>query len=183
MRLADESTLHFRPLQFADLELMRRWLNGDFVARWWPGWPTLEQVRAKYAPRIAGKDPTRSFIVERESKPIGFIQCYRDVADAPHLRALLDEPERAAGIDLFIGERANAFCGLGPRIIRRFLREIVFAASDTSACIIDPAQNNAAAIRAYEKSGFRFIGTVHAPGELEPSSIMMIRREDFTRDA
>jgi aminoglycoside 6'-N-acetyltransferase len=181
MPVADESRIHFRPLEFGDLELMRLWLNGDFVARWWPGWPTLEQVRAKYAPRITGEDPTRGFIIERDGNAIGFIQCYRDVADAPHLRPLIDQPERAAGIDLFIGERANAYCGLGPRIIRKFLREIVFAAAEMSVCIIDPAQNNAAAIRAYEKTGFRHLATVHVPGELEPSSIMMIRPEDFAR--
>jgi aminoglycoside 6'-N-acetyltransferase len=182
MPLAEESQIHFRPLELGDLELMRRWLNSDFVARWWPGWPSLEQVRAKYAPRISGEDPARGFIIEVGDNAIGFIQCDRDVADAPHLRRLLDEPERAAGIDLFIGERANAYRGLGPRIIREFLRQVVFASPETSACIIDPAQNNAAAIRAYEKTGFRHIGMIHAPGELEPSSIMMLRREDFARD-
>ncbi len=68
----------FRPLAHDDLELMQRWLNDDFVARWWPGWPRLEQVRAKYAPRIAGSDPTKCFIIELDGRPIGFIQCYRD---------------------------------------------------------------------------------------------------------
>jgi RimJ/RimL family protein N-acetyltransferase len=182
MPVADESQIHFRPLELADLELMHRWLNGDFVARWWPGWPTLEQVRAKYTPRITGEDPTRGFIIERDGNSIGFIQCYRDVADAPHFSSLLAEPERAAGIDLFIGERANAYRGLGPHIIYRFLREVVFAPPETSVCIIDPAQNNFAAIRAYEKTGFRRVGTVHAPGELEPSCVMIIRREDLARD-
>jgi aminoglycoside 6'-N-acetyltransferase len=181
MPIADESQIHFRPLEIEDLETMRRWLNSDFVARWWPGWPALEQVRAKYMPRITGEDPTRCFIIELADIAIGFIQCYC-VADNPHLRSLLDKPERAAGIDLFIGDRAKAYCGLGPRIIGRFLRQIVFAPAETNACIIDPAQNNAAAIRAYAKTGFRHLATVHIAGELEPSSIMMLRREDFGRD-
>jgi aminoglycoside 6'-N-acetyltransferase len=181
MPVAEESQIHFRPLEFADLELLRRWLNGDFVARWWPGWPTLEQVRAKYAPRITGEDPTRGFIIERDGSAIGFIQCYR-AADDSHLCSLIDEPERAVGIDLFIGERANAYCGLGPRIIRKFLRDVVFDSPETSLSIIDPAQNNTAAIRAYAKTGFRHLATINIPGELEPSYVMLLRREDVARD-
>ena len=181
MPVADESRIHIRPLDLDDLATMHRWLNGDFVARWWPGWPPREQVRAKYTLRISGEDPIPGFIIEHGGNAIGFIQCYR-VTNNPHLRSLLDEPERAVGIDLFIGDRANAYCGLGPRIIRKFLREIVFAPPETNVCIIDPAENNAAAIRAYEKTGFRHLATVHVAGELEPSSIMMIRREDLARD-
>jgi aminoglycoside 6'-N-acetyltransferase len=176
--MADEQGIRFRSLTFDDLEIMHRWLNGDFVARWWPGWPRLEQVREKYGPRITGKDPTQGFIIEVGPREVGFIQCYRDLADAPHFRSLILNPEHAAGIDLFIGERVDAHHGLGPRVIRQFLRDVVFATAETTGCIIDPAQNNAAAIRAYEKAGFQYVGTAHAPGELEPSRVMSIGREE-----
>lgn len=179
--MADEAEIRFRPLELSDLETMHRWLSGDFVARWWPGWPSLEQVREKYTARISGEDPTRGFIIEVGGRDVGFIQCYRDVADAPHLRSLVTNPERAAGIDLFIGDRADAYRGLGPRVIRSFLREVVFAPPETTACIIDPAQNNAAAIRAYEKVGFHYVGTVHDPKELEPSRVMIIERDEALR--
>jgi aminoglycoside 6'-N-acetyltransferase len=178
--MLDDSQIHFRSLSLDDLELMQRWLNDDFVARWWPGWPRLEQVRAKYAPRIAASDPTKCFIIELDGRPIGFIQCYRDVADSPQLRAVLDEPERAAGIDLFLGDRVDAYRGLGPRIIRNFLRREVFVVPSTNLCLIDPAQNNFAAIRAYKKVGFHHIGTIQMPGELQPSYLMIIRRDEQT---
>jgi len=45
--------------------------------------------------------------------------------------------------------------------------------------MIDPAENNLAAIRAYKKVGFHHIGTVQAPGELEPSYVMILRREEL----
>jgi RimJ/RimL family protein N-acetyltransferase len=180
--MADGPQIHFRPMALDDLELMHRWLNNNFVARWWPGWPSLEQVRAKYAPRIDGTDPTKGFIIALDATPVGFIQCYREVADSPHLRALLDEPERAAGIDLFLGDRAYAYRGLGPHVIRQFLREVVFEPPATNLCMIDPAQNNLAAIRAYKKVGFHYICTVHAPGELEPSYVMIVRREEQTSE-
>ena len=175
--MADAPQIQFRALVLGDLELMRRWLNNDFVARWWPGWPSLEQVRAKYGPRIDGSDPTKCFVIMLDGAPRGFIQSYR-VHHDPNLRALIDAPERAAGIDLFLGEREDAYRGLGPRIIRRFLAEFVFAQTDTDLCLIDPAQNNAAAIRAYQKAGFQHLCTIRVPAELQPSYVMILRREE-----
>ena len=74
--MADDLQIRFRPLALADLALLHRWLNNDFVARWWPGWPRPEQVRAKYQPRIEGREPTKCFIFEAEAEPLGYIQCY-----------------------------------------------------------------------------------------------------------
>jgi RimJ/RimL family protein N-acetyltransferase len=176
--VADDPPIRFRPLALDDLELMHRWLNDNFVARWWPGWPSLEQARAKYQPRIEGNDPTKCYIIELAERPAGFIQSYR-VIDDPNLRPLIDEPGRAAGVDLFLGDRAHAYRGFGPRVIRQFLREVVFEPPTTNVCMIDPAHNNLAAIRAYEKVGFRYLATVHAFGELEPSLVMILRREEL----
>ena len=163
-----------------DLDLMHRWLNDDFVARWWPGWPSLEQVRAKYAPRIEGTEPTKCYIIELEERPVGFIQCYY-IRDWPEY-AIGAEGATAAGIDLFLGERRYGYQGLGPRVIRQFLREVMFAEYAVDSCIIGPAQNNHAAIRAYEKVGFRYLKTVSIPGELEPEYLMRIMRVEFAHD-
>ena len=178
--MADDREIQFRPLALGDLELMHRWLNNDFVARWWPGWPSLEQVRAKYRPRIEGNDPTKCFIVEIEATPTGFIQCYyiRDYPDYP----IGPEAANAAGIDLFIGERERAYRGLGPRLIREFLGRVVFVELAVDSCIIGPAQNNRAAIRAYEKAGFKYLKTVSIPGELEPEYLMRIGRDEFAAE-
>ncbi len=175
--MAAAPQIQFRPLAHADLELMHRWLNNDFVARWWPGWPSLEQVRAKYAPRIEGTEPTKCFIVEIEATPAGFIQCYY-IRDWPDY-TIGEEAANAAGIDLFIGDRERAYRGLGPLIIREFLERVVFTDYDVDSCIIGPAQNNRAAIRAYEKAGFTYLKTVSIPGELEPEYLMRIGREEF----
>lgn len=175
--MPDDSQIDFRPLMLADLELMHHWLKKDFVARWWPGWPTREQVRAKYQPRIEGREPTKCYIIGRDATPVGFIQCYY-IRDYPDY-AIGPEGATAAGIDLFLGDRRYAYQGLGPRVIRHFLREVVFAEYDVDSCIIGPAQNNHAAIRAYEKAGFRYLKTVSIPGELEPEYLMRIMRAEF----
>ena len=174
-----DSQINFRPMALADLELMHRWLNDDFVARWWPGWPSLEQVRAKYAPRIEGREPTKCFIIVLDAAPVGFIQCYY-IRDWPTY-AIGAEGETAAGIDLFLGERERAYHGLGPRAIREFIRAVVFAKYEVNSCIIGPAQNNRAAIRAYEKAGFLYLKTVSIPGELEPEYLMRIMRDECDR--
>jgi RimJ/RimL family protein N-acetyltransferase len=177
--MADDPQIRFRPLAHDDLALLQRWLNDDFVARWWPGWPSLEQVRARYASRIDGTDPTKCFIIGFDSRPVGFIQHYC-VSDDPNLRPLIEEPARARGIDLFLADRSHAYQGLGPRVIRRFLREVVFASPATDLCMIDPAQNNLAAIAAYKKVGFHYLTTIHDPRELQPSYVMILRREEFS---
>ena len=179
--MVDDSQIRFRPLELDDLELLHHWLKKDFVARWWPGWPTREQVRAKYQPRIEGRDPTKCFIIGLDSRPVGFIQHYR-VSDDPNLRPLVEEPDSAAGIDLFLGDQRYAYQGLGPRVIRRFLCEVVFEPSATNLCLIDPAQNNHAAIHAYEKVGFRYLTTVQTPSELQPSYVMILRREELSNE-
>lgn len=177
--MADHSQIRFRPLGFEDLELMRGWLNTDFVARLWPGWPTPEQVREKYTPRITGQEPSRGFIIELADRPIGFVQAYR-IREWPDYHKFVDEAEDAAGIDLFIGEPGYAHRGLGPAILRAFLRDVVFATLDVPSCIIGPAVNNRAAIRAYEKAGFKYLKTISAPDEPEPEYLMRIGRDEIT---
>jgi RimJ/RimL family protein N-acetyltransferase len=178
--MADGLQIHFRPMARDDLGLMHRWVNNGFVARWWPGWPSLEQVRVKYSPRINGEEPVRCFIVEIDESPTAFIQCYR-IRDVPQYAIIGVEAANAAGIDLFIAERERAYRGLGPLIIREFLRGVVFRELDVDSCIIGPAHNNRAAIRAYEKVGFKHLKTVSIPGELEPEYLMRIDSEEFVR--
>ena len=169
------SQIRFRPLAIDHLALMREWLHRPHVARWWPGWPSAEQVAARYTPLITGADPAaRAYIIECSVRPIGYIQCYFDVAASAVLRQHLEDAEQAAGIDLFIGELQLIHRGLGPRIIREFLRAVVFADPAITSCIIDPAHNNHAAIRAYKKVGFSHVATVSVPGELGPQCLMRL---------
>ena len=178
--MADDREIQFRPLALGDLELMHRWLNNDFVARWWPGWPSLEQVRAKYRPRIEGNDPTKCFIVEVEATPTGFIQCYyiRDYPDYP----IGPEAANAAGIDLFIGERERAYRGLGPRLIREFLGRVVFASSRSIAASSVPHKIIAPRFAHMKRPVSNTLKTVSIPGELEPEYLMRIGRDEFATE-
>ncbi len=158
-----------------DLELMHRWLNAPHVVKWWGAGLTLEAVVAKYGPRIARREPTRCFLMLYADEPIGYIQTYR-ISSYPEYSSALALDEAAAGIDLFIGSAEHINRGLGAPLIVKFLRTIVFADPEVDSCIIGPAAGNRAAIRSYEKAGFRYLKTVRVPGELEPEYLMRIAK-------
>jgi RimJ/RimL family protein N-acetyltransferase len=174
----DPKKISFRPLELADLPLLHRWLNTDFVKEWYDSGPPYEEVVAKYAPRIAGRAPTRSFVTLYGGTPIGYIQTYR-IDDYPEYSRYVRAGEEAAGVDLFIGHADYVHRGLGSAILRRFLREVVFGEGDTASCVIGPSVRNRAAIRAYEKAGFTYLKTVEIPDEDDPEYLMRLARDDL----
>lgn len=149
---------------------------------WWgENGPSVDAVRAKYLPYVSGVEPTRSFVILVDDGPIGYIQTYR-IADYPEYAACIDVSEAAAGLDLYIGEASHLHRGLGPQIIRAFLRQVVFVEAEIESCIIGPALTNRAAIRAYEKAGFRHLKTMRLPSEGEPEYLMRITPAELADD-
>jgi aminoglycoside 6'-N-acetyltransferase len=72
-----------------------------------------------------------------------------------------EEPEpkyRHAGIDLFLDPKLHGQ-GLGTEAVRRLVRHLIDERGH-HRITIDPAADNAAAIRAYEKAGFRPVGVL-----------------------
>jgi len=177
----DPALISFRRLTMDDLPLMHRWLNTDHVARWYDAnggrRPSYERVAERYTARIRGEAKTEPFLILHNDEPIGYMQSYR-IADHPEYARAVEVEAGAAGVDLFIGEPEFVYRGLGPQVLRRFLIEIVFANPGVISCVIGPAVSNAAAIRAYEKTGFSHLKTVQVPGEPEPEYLMRITREE-----
>lgn len=179
----DPAPLGFRPLMPDDFPLLHRWLNLPHVHEWWadgePAPPTFETVAEEYG----NDEPIRRYLILYGETPIGYIQFCRvgDFAEGqkypyPEFVAYVGEPD-AANIDVLIGEPAFLHRGLGPHLLRQFLREVVFAdPRHFPACAIDPHEPNAIAIRAYEKAGFRYVRTEDVPGEPHPIHLMRIER-------
>jgi aminoglycoside 6'-N-acetyltransferase len=70
-----------------------------------------------------------------------------------------NEPDfRHAGIDVFLAERVQGQT-LGPDAVRTLARYLIDN-REHHRLTIDPATDNAAAIRAYEKVGFRTVGII-----------------------
>jgi aminoglycoside 6'-N-acetyltransferase len=171
----------FVPLDEADLGLVRRWLLEPHVRRWWddgssPPYPDGDLD--DYRDALAGHDPTYRYIARIDGRPAGLIQHYR-IADDAEYAAALDLGEEAIGVDLFIGDAALLGKGHGPRMLTAFLRNVAFPFHRIDACVIGPSVNNSAAIRAYEKAGFRPLKVVRVPGEPDPEYLMRITRAEL----
>ncbi|MFC2028586.1 GNAT family N-acetyltransferase [Chloroflexota bacterium] len=169
----------FRKLQLDDLELLHAWLNTPHVSRWYGcKLPTYEQVFQKYAPRIKGQIPTQTYLILVDETPIGYIQTYR-MSDHPEYNAHVEADEHTAGLDLFIGQADLIHKGFGTAILTRFLADVVFKDQSISSCVVGPEPDNLAAIRCYEKVGFRYYRTIHQPSEPQGEILMRIIRSEL----
>src|SRR5713101_5565424 len=109
-------SITFRPLRREHLPLLTEWLNREHIRRCWHRSHTLEEVEAKYGPRIDGTELTRVFLIELDARPAGMIQTYL-ARDHPYW--IGPEPG-VAGVDLFIADEDQLGKGLGPRMLIEF---------------------------------------------------------------
>ena len=162
----NNSQINFRKLTKTDLPQLHEWLNKPMISEWFGNPPSVKEVEQKFIPYIEGTKPTYPFVIMCNDKDIGYIQTYM-IQDYPDYANHLNLEAKAAGMDQFIGEEDYIHKGLGKVIMTKFLNEYVFILNDTDECILGPEPNNKAAIRAYEKVGFRHFDNVVVDGELE----------------
>ncbi|MEM8730929.1 MAG: GNAT family N-acetyltransferase [Pseudomonadota bacterium] len=146
-----DAGFRFRPVIRRDGALLRRWLADARVARWFD-----EPDYARVILEEHLKDPRlRVWMVEQDGQPLAYLQDYDIHGFKDHPLAFL--PQGARGVDTFIGTSAQMGQGRGPAYLRAFCARCF--AQGCPAMGIDPHPDNRAAIRAYEKAGFR-------PGEV-----------------
>jgi RimJ/RimL family protein N-acetyltransferase len=165
----------FAPLREEDLDRIRAWLLRPHVRRWYDdvGAETYpDDTIADRRRAIRGEDPTDHFVIELDGRPIGDIQSYL-IDDDREYAAMVALGRPAFGIDLFIGEPELIGHGYGPALIRAFLRDVAFPRYGVDLCVIGPTRSNFAAIRAYEKAGFRFLKNYLEPESREPEHYLM----------
>jgi ribosomal protein S18 acetylase RimI-like enzyme len=147
-------SISFRELVPDDLAQLFTWLSRPHVSRWYAAAPSsFAEVAAKYGPRTEPGNIVQSFIFRVDDRDAGYIQTYA-IRDFPEYAALVAAEDDAAGVDLFIGEEPLLGWGLGPRVVRRFVSDLVFARNGASVCLAGPAEGNHACVRAFEKAGF-----------------------------
>jgi aminoglycoside 6'-N-acetyltransferase len=113
------------------------------VAHRW-GQPDVEELQGK----AAGTDEVTAFAIVVDGETVGLIQYHEE-----------DDPMyRHAGIDLFLSQSVQGR-GLGTDAVRTMARHLVDDRGH-HRLVIDPAADNVAAIRAYEKAGFRPVGVM-----------------------
>jgi aminoglycoside 6'-N-acetyltransferase len=180
-RIASRYT--FTALREDDLVLARRWLLEPHVRRWWNDDPaerdypegTLEEWREA----IRGEDPTDMFMILLDDRPIGVMQSYRVDSYADYVEELGELSEPALSLDVFIGEPHLIGKGHGAALLRAFL-PAAFDRYHLDYAVIGPARSNVAAIRSYEKAGFRYLTDYREEDTTEPEHMLLdIRRKDL----
>lgn len=172
--------ISFRRLKTTDLSILHKWLNEPHVHEWYDKDKenTLEAITQRYGPKIKEEKPTDCYVVSYKDKPIGYIQTYM-VNDWPEFGDYVGYDDQTASIDLFIGEPSFMNQGLGSLMLKKFLKDILFANPDITTCIIGPEPANKRGIRAYEKVGFKYRKTVQVGDEPDSTYLMEIKKQDL----
>jgi AacA4 family aminoglycoside N(6')-acetyltransferase len=157
--------IELRLMREDDLPLLHTWLNRPHVAQWWDHEHlSLEEVRAEYSPRALSSHAVTPYIALLDGKPFGFAQTYVVLGSGEGWWEDVTDPGMR-GIDQFIGEAHLLDQGLGTRLVQALLNHL-FADRSVTQVQVDPAPENARAIRCYEKAGFQRIKTVQTPDGL-----------------
>lgn len=142
MELTGERVL-LRPLEEADLERVAEIQAQSSVAVRW-GAPDQADLRAKQD----GSEGVVAYAIELDGDLVGLIEYYEEE----------DPMYRSAGIDIFLSEEVQGR-GLGTDAVRTLARYLIQERGH-HRLTIDPAADNVAAIRAYEKAGFKPVGVM-----------------------
>jgi aminoglycoside 6'-N-acetyltransferase len=134
------SHIGLRALQTEDADELSRIHREPEVARWWghpdPGFPFEDFPEAD------------RFVVDRDGVVLGMVEVCEE-----------NEPRyRHASIDIFLDPVCHGQ-GVGTEAVRMVLAWLVKRGHHRVT--IDPALANVAAIRSYEKAGFKPVGVMH----------------------
>jgi aminoglycoside 6'-N-acetyltransferase len=128
-----------RPGRPEDAERLLRIRNEPGVLKWW-GYADIEEIREEFI------EVEEGFVIEADGSVVGAIQYHEE-----------NEPMyRHAGMDIFLTTSRQGE-GLGTEAMR-LLARYLFEEHGHHRLTIDPAAENSAAIRAYERVGFRAVG-------------------------
>jgi aminoglycoside 6'-N-acetyltransferase len=131
-----------RPATAGDIPALAAIRGKPEVRRWWRG---DDDMAAEVAADLADPE-AQTLAVEFEGRVIGAIQWSAET-----------EPDyRHAGIDVYLDPSVHGR-GLGADAVRTLTRHLIVE-QGFHRLVIDPAADNAAAIKCYAKVGFRPVG-------------------------
>jgi aminoglycoside 6'-N-acetyltransferase len=128
-----------RPMTEADRPALEAIVADPAIGEYW-GDDTVELESPD------GDEPVHQWVVLVDGAVAGYVQAYEE----------LDPQYTYAGMDIFL---APAFHGrgVGPEVLRTVARWLIDVRGD-HRLVIDPRADNARAIAAYERIGFRRVG-------------------------
>jgi aminoglycoside 6'-N-acetyltransferase len=160
------SLVTLRPAVAGDIPVLVAIRSTAEVRRWWG-------EEEDFAAAVADDLP-QTFVIEHDGRLVGAIQWYEEE----------DPMYRHAGIDIYL-DPAWTGKGLGTDAVRTLARHLIDDLGH-HRLVIDPAVDNAAAIRAYEKVGFRPVGVLRryergADGTFHDGLLMDLLADELVR--
>lgn len=150
------SEVRLRPASTADWPLIRRWLARPDIQRWWGPQASAE------AEVLMALDSTHAIsrIIEVDGTPVG----YAHAVDATLWgEALPDDLSPGTwDLDIFIASENHRGKGVGEAALQLLKEEVFSTTLALAVCIFAPIENEAA-VRAYERAGFRWRRVWHDP--------------------
>jgi aminoglycoside 6'-N-acetyltransferase len=159
-----------RPVTRADVAALAEIRGEPAVARWWRG--DEDPVAAVESDL---DDTDAHYVIEHDGAVVGFIQCHAE-----------EEPDyRHASIDVYVASAWHGR-GVGSDAVRTLSAHLIDDLGH-HRLTIDPAVDNAAAIRAYEKVGFRPVGIMRryergSDGSWHDNLLMDLLADELVRD-
>ena len=143
------AVIRLRPVRREDHGLVRTWLQRPDIEAWWgPASATGAEVT------IALTSPSAiCCIIEADGEPVGY--CH--AIDAQTWGdALPEELEPGTwDLDIFIASERHRGQGVGPTALSLLKDEVFSTTFAVAVCVFAPVRNEAA-VRAYERAGFRW---------------------------
>jgi aminoglycoside 6'-N-acetyltransferase len=147
--MVSSSRYTFRKMTSADFKMVSTWRSHQHVREWWDS----DEPSTN---RELEDERVERWIVSLAERPFAYIQDYTVHGwDNHHFFAL---PPGSRGIDQFIGELDMIGHGHGPAFISEHL--IRLFSNGVPVVATDPHPENARAVAAYKKAGFKVFGPV-----------------------
>lgn len=178
----------FVPLDESHFPLLLKWLETPHVKKWWDQDVnyTLDLVKEKYSSYIKGyklegevQKPIQAFIIYSNESPVGYIQIY-NAYDFLKCKTLSDLPSNLGAFDIFIGAEEFLGQGLGSKAILEFLK---IHGGQYSHIFVGSDSNNVAAVKCYEKAGFKKVSERSDTGEVWMLKDLSVRLNDDAAEA
>lgn len=153
------------------------------MRKWWDqNGASQSEIESKYRSRITGQTPVSCFLIVNHDRPVGYVQAYwlDDFKDHSAWRCA-EANHQTASLDVFIGELDSLRIGIATSALEKFLGDFVFGTMKAARCIVGPYEANEAAIRTYQRAGFRHLKTMEGSAENPAEYLMQIERGSFPK--
>ena len=155
----------FSALTAADFPLLTRWLAEPHVRRFVQKTPlSLEDVTAKYGPRVRGEQPIICHIACEDDVPFGYLQAYCN-RDWPDYAQVMGHDD-GVSLDLFIGDPGFVGKGLGRAMLGGYVGEIALPRYAERRAYIAHDLDNLAALACSRSVGFTLLAQFLEEGEV-----------------